>query len=72
MSRKQQTEEWKDKDGDKEEVLVNVGGRYPADTWEEYGLKQLCHFSENACRHGGGSCSKGFIAWSRCTMYTYL
>lgn len=44
MSRKQQTEEWKDKDGDKEEVLVNVGGRYPADTWEEYGLKQLCHF----------------------------
>lgn len=30
MSRKQQTEEWKDKDGDKEEVLVNVGGRYPA------------------------------------------
>lgn len=44
MSRKQQTEEWKDKDGDKEEVLVNVGGRYPVDTWEEYGLKQLCHF----------------------------
>lgn len=62
-------EEW----GEKEEVLAYIGGRNPVDIWEwktwveaSWSLQQmqardaLCH-SENVCRHGGGSCSKGFI-----------